>query len=113
MSPHLGIDEQPVVDLLARLEFDVGLVLGGEHSRMSAVPAVVVGDVGEVPDPAVEPQQIERGRADEVDRHLVGAEEVPHLRDVAQAGAGRAPCRRGNAASVPTLTASESLRRRV
>ena len=62
----------------------VGLVGRREHSRMRAVPGVVIGDVREVSDPAVEAEQVERGSAEEQDRHVVGAEEVAHLGDVLQ-----------------------------
>jgi hypothetical protein len=94
--PYLGVFQQPVVDLLAAAELEVRLVPRGEHARMRAVPAVVVGDVAEVPDPPVQTEQVERGGADEVDRHRVGAEEVPHLGDVAhRPGAGRGHGRTG------------------
>ena len=62
---HLGVAQQVVVDLLAALELDVGLVLRGEHPRVTAVPGVVVGDVVEVADPPVDAEQVERGRPDE------------------------------------------------
>ena len=92
---HLGVLEKPVVDVLATLELDVGLVLRGEDPRMGTVPRVVIGDVGEVAHPPVDAQQVERRRAREVDRHVVGAEEVTQLRHVSQrpvagpAGVGR------------------------
>ena len=84
VGAHLRVGQQPVVDLLATLELLVRLAARGEHSRMRAVPGVVVRDVREVAHPAVEPQQVERGRTEEQDRHIVGAEEVPHLGDVLQ-----------------------------
>ena len=100
-----GLVQQPVVDLLAALELLVRLVGRGEHPRMGAVPRVVVGDVGEVAHPAVQAEQVERGRAEEEDRHVVGAEEVPHLGDVLQP-APRLPGAEAKAASVPTLTSA-------
>jgi hypothetical protein len=68
----------------SRTELDVGLVPWAEDPRMSTIPAVVVGDVGEVADPAVQFQQVERRSTKEIDRHLVGTEEVTHLGDVSQ-----------------------------
>jgi hypothetical protein len=58
MGPHLRVDQQSVVDLLATLEFDVGLVLRREDPRMGTIPAVVVSDVGEVAHPAVQSEQV-------------------------------------------------------
>ena len=94
---HLGVAQQVVVDLLAGLELHVRLVLRGEHPRVLAVPGVVVDDVLEVAHPAVDAEQVERGRADEVDRLLVGPEERADLGDAAQraAGGGRGVLVRG------------------
>ena len=86
-----------------------GLCCGREHPRVRAVPGVVVGDVGEVADPPVEPEQVERGRADEVDRDVVGAEEVPDLGDVAQRPLRR---RAGLGRSVGRVSGDVRVRRR-
>ena len=62
-GPAPRVAQQVVVDLLAGLELDVGLVLRREHPRVRAVPGVVVDDVLEVAHPAVDAEQVERGRA--------------------------------------------------
>jgi hypothetical protein len=84
----LGVAQQVVVDLLAGLELDVGAVLRGEHPGVLAVPGVVVGDVLEVTHPAVDAEQVERRRADEVDRLGVGPEERADLGDAVEVAAG-------------------------
>ena len=81
MSVHFLIAQQVIVDLLGTGELDVGLAFRGEHPRMRAVPRIVVDDVLESAHPPVDTQQIERSRADEEDRLLVGSEEGPDLRD--------------------------------
>ena len=73
-----GWREQVVADVLDRLELAARCRSAGhEHVRVAAVERVEVGDVVEVAHPAVDPEQVERGRRDEVDRRLVGAEELP------------------------------------
>src|SRR4029453_16544072 len=81
---HFGVAEQVVVDLLGRLELDVRLVLRREHPRVAAVPGVVVDDVLEVAHPAVDAEQVERGRPEEVDRLGVGSGGRPDLGDAVQ-----------------------------
>ena len=81
---ELGVGQQVVVHLLHRGEVVVAAVLRDEHPRVRAGEGVVVVDVGEVGDPAVHPEQVERGRRDEVDRCLVAAEERPDRRHPAQ-----------------------------
>jgi hypothetical protein len=71
---------------------------------MNTIPAVVVGDVGEVAHPAVQSQQVERSCTNEIDRHLVGAEQMPYLGDVPQRHAEAGAAYGAYAASVPTLT---------
>jgi hypothetical protein len=84
----LGVAQQVVVDLLARLELDVRPVLRREYPRVLAVPGVVVGDVLEVAHPPVDAEQVESRRADEVDRLLVSPEERADLGDAVEAAAG-------------------------
>ncbi len=84
---HLGIPQEVVVDLLAALELDERLVLRGEDPRVGAVPGVVVDEVAEVTDPAVDAEQVERGRSHEEDRASVGPEEAADLRDRPQRSA--------------------------
>jgi hypothetical protein len=76
---HLPVAQQVVVDLLTGVELDVRPVHGREHPGVGAVPRVVVDDVVEVPHPPVDAEQVERGRADEVDRLRVRAEERADL----------------------------------
>src|SRR5699024_4052667 len=80
----LDVEQQPVVDRLTGVELDIGLVARGEHARMTAVPAVVVGDIGEVAHPPVDAEQVERGGTDEIDRRLIRSEEMSDLGDIAQ-----------------------------
>ena len=63
----------------------------GRHddAGMAALERVEERDVEQVAHPAVDPQQVERGGRDEVDRRLVGPEELPDLGDPAQRGVGR------------------------
>ena len=81
---HLLVLEQVVADVLHRLELDVRALLRHEHARVVALERVEVVDVEEVPQPAVDAEQVERRRRDEVDRRLVGAEERADLGDPAQ-----------------------------
>ena len=85
---HLLVLEQVVADVLHRLELAIRPLLGDEHARVVALERVEVVDVEEVAQPAVDAEQVERGRRDEVDRRLVGAEERADLGDPAE------PCRR-------------------
>ena len=71
-----------------------GRSLRHEHARVVALERVEVVDVEEVPQPAVDAEQVERGRRDEVDRRLVGAEERADLGDPAQRRVSR-PCASG------------------
>ena len=84
----LGVAQQVVVDLLTRGELDVRAVLRGEHPGVLAIPGVVVGDVLEVADPSVDAEQVERRRADEVDRLGVGPEERADLGDAVEVATG-------------------------
>ena len=65
--PHvvddLLVPEQVVADLLDRLELARLLLVRHEHVRMPAVERVVVVDELEVAHPAIDPEQVERGRA--------------------------------------------------
>ncbi len=92
---ELGVGQQVVVHLLHRGEVVVAPALRDEHPRVRAAERVVVVDVGEVADPAVDAEQVERGRRDEVDRRLVAPEERPDRRHPAQRLARRAPVARG------------------
>ena len=78
------VPEQVVADVLDRAELRVRGPRRDEHARMAAVERVEVVDVVEPPHPAIDPEQVERDRRDEVDRRLVGAEEAAQLRDPAQ-----------------------------
>ena len=80
--------EEVVADVLHRLELAVRQLLRHEHARVGALERVEVVDVEEVAQPAIDAEQVERGRRDEVDRRLVGAEERADLGDAAQ-GPGR------------------------
>ena len=85
----LLVAEQVGVDLLDRLEFAPGPFVRHERAGMAALEAVVVADEVEVAHPAVEPEEVERGRADEVDRCLVRPQERPDLGDPVEARALR------------------------
>ena len=63
----------------------------GRHddARMAARERVEERDVEQVAHPAVDPQEVERRRRDEVDRRLVRPEELPDLGDAAQRAVGR------------------------
>ena len=89
-STDLLVAHQVGVDLLDRRELPVRAFLRHEHPGMAPLERVVVAHVVEVPDPAVDPEEVERGRADEVDRRGVGPEERPDLRDPVQAGGASA-----------------------
>src|SRR6478609_6734997 len=54
---------------------------------MCAVPGIVVDEVPEVADPAVNAEQVKRGRSYEEDRADVGPEEATNLRDRPQRSA--------------------------
>ncbi len=95
----LLVADEVVHDLLDRLEGARLPLLRDDDVRMAAIEAVVVVDVPEVPDPAVDAQQVERGRTDEVDRRLVRPEERPdvgHAIEMRPAPGldGSAPCPR-------------------
>ncbi len=94
-STDLLVTHQVDVDLLDRLELPVRALLRDEDAGVAALERVVVADVVEVPDPAVDPEEVERGGADEVDRGRVRPEERPDLRDPVQVRAPRsvAPAR--------------------
>ena len=79
---HLFVLEQVVVDVLDALELGMRVLVGHHDVRMAAVVTVDVGDVLEVTHPFVDPQQVEVGGADEIDRRLVAVEETPDLGDV-------------------------------
>src|SRR5262249_31221039 len=81
---HPVVCEQVVAHVLDRAELIVWVAAPNEYARMPAVKRVEVVDVAEAPNPAVDPEQIERRRRDEVDRRLVGAKEPAKLRDPAQ-----------------------------
>ena len=83
-AEDLGVPEQVVADVLDRLELRGRPVLRHEHVRVAALERVEVGHVVEVPHPAVDAEQVERGGGDEVDRGLVGAEELPQVGDPAE-----------------------------
>jgi hypothetical protein len=81
---HARVLEQVVADVLHRLELVVLARRRNEHARVVALERVEVVDVEEVPQPAIDAEQVERGRRDEVDRRLVRAEERADLGDPAQ-----------------------------
>ena len=66
--------QQVVADLFDRLELRRTPIGRDEDVRVAALEGVVVAYVPEVAYPAVDAEQVERGRRDEVDRPLVGAE---------------------------------------
>jgi hypothetical protein len=81
---HLLVAEEVVHDLLDRLEGSRRPLTRDEHVRVPAVERVVVVDEPERPDPPVDPEQVERRGAHEVDRRLGRSEEVPDRRDPGQ-----------------------------
>ena len=80
----LLVPEEVVHDLLDRLERARRLLLRHEHVRVHAVERVVVVHEPEVAHPPVDPEQVERRRAHEVDGRLVRPEEVADRRDARQ-----------------------------
>ena len=60
--PDLAMPQQVIADVLDRLELRCPAVGGHEDVGMAALERVEVGDVVEVADPAVDPQQVERRR---------------------------------------------------
>jgi hypothetical protein len=83
---HLLVAEEVVADVLHRLELAVRPLVRDEDARMAALERVEVGDVEEAPQPAVDAEQVERGRRDEVHRGLVRPEVRPDVRDAVQRG---------------------------
>jgi hypothetical protein len=81
---HLLVPQQVVHDLLDRPERSRRLLAGDEHVGMPAVERVVVVDELEGADPPIDPKQVERGRAHEVDGRLGRAEEVADRRDAGE-----------------------------
>ena len=69
-------------------------LLGHEHVRVRAVERVEPVHEREVPHPAVDAEQVEGRRGDEVDRRLVRAEERADLRDALEHVAGLGDRRR-------------------
>jgi hypothetical protein len=59
---HLLVLEQVVADVLHRLELAVWPLLRHEHARVAALERVEVVDVEEPAQPAVDTEQVERGR---------------------------------------------------
>ena len=83
------VPQQVVVDLLDRRELAPRPLLRHEDARVAALEAVVVADVEEVAHPAIDAQQVEGRRRDEVDGRAVGAQEGADLGDAAQHRARR------------------------
>ena len=80
----LLVAQQVVHDLLDRSERAGCLLLRDEDVRVRAVERVVVVHEPEVPHPPVDPQQVECGRAHEVDGRRVRPEEVADRRDAGE-----------------------------
>ena len=85
-AADLRVAEQVVADVLDRLELGRTPVGRHEDIRMPAVERVVVADVAEAAHPPVDAEQVERCRRDEVDRALVGAEELAQVGNSAESG---------------------------
>ena len=81
---HLLVRQQVIHDLLDRPERSRRLLAGDEHVGMPAVERVVVVDELECADPPIDPKQVERGRAHEVDGRLGRSEEVADRRDAGE-----------------------------
>ena len=90
-SSDLLVPEEVVADVLHRLELAVRALPRHEDARVVALERVEVVDVEEVAQPAIDAEQVERRRRDEVDRRLVGAEERADLGDAAQRRGGLRP----------------------
>ena len=99
---HLLVAEQVVADLLDRLEASRRPHPRHEHVRMRAVEAVVVVQVAEARHPAVDAEQVERRRRDEVDGRSTGSE-VP-----ADVGHARETLAGGHAQPSPTVAGAAS-----
>ena len=82
---YLGIGEKVIAHVPHRPEIDTVAPPGHEHARMHALERVEVREVIEVPHPAVNSQQVERGRRDEIQRRGVGVEERAQVREAREA----------------------------
>lgn len=80
----LGITQQVVAHIPHAVEIPAVAPPGHEHARMFALERVVVGQVEEVSDPAIDAQQVERRRRDEVQRHGVVVKERAYVRKAVQ-----------------------------
>ena len=85
-SPGPPCAKEVFVDVLDRLELAVRPLLGRRPAGGRRRTVEVV-DVPEVAHPAIDAEQIERRRRDEVDRRPVGPEEAANFRHTAQHGA--------------------------
>ena len=104
----LAIAQEVVADVLDRRELAVLAVGGHDDAGMAALERVEERDVEQVAHPAVDPQEVERGGRDEVDRRLVGPEELPDLGDPAQRGGSDRSRRRRVSAGRPCVNLSRS-----
>ena len=87
----LGITQEVVAHIAHGLKIDAVAPPGDEHARMYALERVKVRQVEEVSYPAVDAQQVERGRRDEVQRYGVGVKERAYVREAVQHAARLGP----------------------
>src|SRR5271165_5637186 len=80
----LGIAQEVVAHISHRIEINAVPPAGHEHARVVGFERVKVRQVEEVSYPAVDSQQVERGRRDEVQRYRVGMKERAYIRDSVQ-----------------------------
>ena len=83
----LGITQEVVAHISHGVEINAVPPPGHEHARMCALKRVKVRQVEKVSHPAVDAEQVERGRRDEVQRHSVGVKERAYVRYAIQPAA--------------------------